>query len=572
MRALSRSLVIALISLVCSSPALAQTATGFALDRLVPSERGQDWFAADSLDVRGQARVTGGIVAGWSHEPLVVYDGDSGERERAIVANQWFGHVYASFTIVERLRLNVNLPVLIHQDGDSATLNGEQVRFRNATTLGDLRVGALLRLLGKYREPFSLGFGVQVFLPTGERSSFTGNGTVKVVPRLVAAGEISQFVYSAQAGLGLSPRREGWVNPSPGQSLGFVLAAGVRPIERLVIGPELWGETILSDSRFLKRTSTPLELLLGAHYAAGEFNLGAGAGAGLTRGYGAPQVRVVLGVEYAPAVDEPAPVAAALPTDQDGDGIIDKFDACPTEPGVETSDPATNGCPPPKDRDGDGVVDATDACPDEVGVRQDDPKKNGCPLPKDTDADGIPDETDACPEVAGEPAEDPKQHGCPRPKDRDGDGILDPDDACPDAPGPANAQPQSNGCPLARVESTQIVILEAVRFAYNSDRILPESEGVLNAVIAVLAAHPEIEGLEVHGHTDDKGAAAYNLRLSERRAASVAKWLVAHGIQKDRIRSSGFGKTRPIVPNDSEQNRERNRRVEFHIVPKSQGQ
>ena len=69
--------------------------------------------------------------------------------------------------------------------------------------------------------------------------------------------------------------------------------------------------------------------------------------------------------------------------------------------------------------------------------------------------------------------------------------------------------------------------------------------------------------IEVQGHTDNKGAAAYNLKLSDRRAASVKKYLVAHGIPADRLVSHGYGMTRPLVPNDTEQNRALNRRVQF---------
>jgi OOP family OmpA-OmpF porin len=69
--------------------------------------------------------------------------------------------------------------------------------------------------------------------------------------------------------------------------------------------------------------------------------------------------------------------------------------------------------------------------------------------------------------------------------------------------------------------------------------------------------------IEIQGHTDNKGAAAYNLKLSDRRAASVRKYLVAHGVATDRLVSRGYGLTRPIVPNDTEQNRALNRRVQF---------
>ena len=230
----------------------------------------------------------------------------------------------------------------------------------------------------------------------------------------------------------------------------------------------------------------------------------------------------------------PRPTGAPLrPADRDKDGILDNEDACPDVPGVKTSDPKTNGCPlPPPDRDKDGVLDADDACPDVPGVKTDDPKTNGCPPP---------------------------------PPDRDKDGIIDNEDACPDAPGPKNADPKKNGCPEARIEAGEIKILQQVKFKTGSADILPVSDAILNAVSAILRDHGEITSVRIEGHTDDRGSAAMNKALSGRRAASVAKWLVKHGIDKARLSSEGFGMTRPIDSNQTEEGRANNRRVEFHI-------
>jgi OmpA-OmpF porin, OOP family len=87
----------------------------------------------------------------------------------------------------------------------------------------------------------------------------------------------------------------------------------------------------------------------------------------------------------------------------------------------------------------------------------------------------------------------------------------------------------------------------------------------LNAVTKILDEHPEITKIGIEGHTDNRGAAAYNKRLSERRAASVVKWLVARGVAKSRLSSAGYGMERPIDSNDTDEGRQANRRVEFHI-------
>src|SRR5699024_6609683 len=139
--------------------------------------------------------------------------------------------------------------------------------------------------------------------------------------------------------------------------------------------------------------------------------------------------------------------------------------------------------------------------------------------------------------------EDPKKNGCPAepppppppPPDRDSDGVLDEVDACPDTPGPADPDPKKNGCPLARIEDGQVKITEQVKFKTASADILPESDLVLRAIADIIKGHPEITKVRVEGHTDNKGAPAYNKELSKKRASSVATWLIRAGVDKNRM-------------------------------------
>jgi serine/threonine protein kinase len=96
--------------------------------------------------------------------------------------------------------------------------------------------------------------------------------------------------------------------------------------------------------------------------------------------------------------------------------------------------------------------------------------------------------------------------------------------------------------------------------------ILPASDGVLEAVKKILDEHPELGKVSVEGHTDNRGSAAYNKKLSGRRAASVVRWLTRHGIDAKRLSSVGYGFDRPLDTNDTEEGRQANRRVEFHLV------
>jgi len=104
-----------------------------------------------------------------------------------------------------------------------------------------------------------------------------------------------------------------------------------------------------------------------------------------------------------------------------------------------------------------------------------------------------------------------------------------------------------------------------VKFKTNSSDILRESDPLLTAVATILRDHPEIQKIRVEGHTDNRGPAGYNKQLSDKRAASVVKWLTTFGIDKKRLVSKGWGLEHPIESNDSEEGRQANRRVEFHI-------
>lgn len=124
---------------------------------------------------------------------------------------------------------------------------------------------------------------------------------------------------------------------------------------------------------------------------------------------------------------EPGPKELNGCPDRDGDKIIDRLDECPDQPGLADF----KGCP---DRDGDGVPDKDDDCPDEAGVKD----LKGCP---DRDEDGVADKDDECPDNAGSI----ELKGCP---DRDGDGIPDHKDRCPEKPGPAS----NEGCPEVKLK------------------------------------------------------------------------------------------------------------------------
>lgn len=249
------------------------------------------------------------------------------------------------------------------------------------------------------------------------------------------------------------------------------------------------------------------------------------------------------------------------PGDRDADGYLDPEDGCPDEPENFNDFEDEDGCPDSADTDGDGILDDADSCVVDAEDGDGYLDADGCPE-VDNDLDRIVDADDACPNDPEDPDGYEDDDGCPD-ADNDQDGVPDVQDECPNEVGSKDKKPL--GCPidtLAIVTNCEVKILQQIHFEFNKDTIRPVSFPVLDAVVDILARNPSIK-LEVQGHTDDKGTAEYNYGLSNRRSTSVKQYLVSHGIAPDRLTSRGYGFDRPIVPNDTAENRALNRRVQF---------
>lgn len=118
---------------------------------------------------------------------------------------------------------------------------------------------------------------------------------------------------------------------------------------------------------------------------------------------------------------------------------------------------------------------------------------------------------------------------------------------------------------LAPIEIGQVVRLNNVFFDFDKWDLRPESFVELDRVVKLLRENPSIE-IEMSAHTDSHGSDEYNFKLSDNRARSVMEYIIAKGIGTHRIVSKGYGETKPEVPNDTDENRQLNRRVEFTIL------
>jgi len=201
----------------------------------------------------------------------------------------------------------------------------------------------------------------------------------------------------------------------------------------------------------------------------------------------------------------------------------------------------------PLDSDGDGIVDDLDKCPKTPkGMEVD---AQGCPL--DSDADGVINYADKCPNTPPGVAVD--SSGCP--PDSDGDGVPDYLDQCPSTP--VGATVNEVGC--WSLKATML-------FDTNSSYIKVEAHPLLDEVVTILEKNPQIE-VEIQGYADNTGTADYNQWLSERRAKRVMDYLMTKGIVPERLQAKGYGSTRPVASNATEEGRAQNRRVELKRMP-----
>lgn len=115
----------------------------------------------------------------------------------------------------------------------------------------------------------------------------------------------------------------------------------------------------------------------------------------------------------------------------------------------------------------------------------------------------------------------------------------------------------------------RIVITKKIHFEFDKAVIRPISFRILDAVVDIMKQNPDIRKVRVEGHTDSKGSDAYNIKLSQRRSNAVRDYLIAHGVEADRLVAVGYGETRPVADNGTAEGRARNRRVEFTILEQS---
>jgi outer membrane protein OmpA-like peptidoglycan-associated protein len=138
--------------------------------------------------------------------------------------------------------------------------------------------------------------------------------------------------------------------------------------------------------------------------------------------------------------------------------------------------------------------------------------------------------------------------------------ICDPKEEAPPPPPVAQAPPPPPPPPPAK--GTKIATVGSANFDFDKAEVNASGRDILDHAVKVLRDNPDLH-VTVEGHTDSVGSAAYNQKLSERRAQAVKRYLVRQGIESNRISAVGYGKSRPIASNDTDEGRAQNRRAEI---------
>ena len=510
---LRRATSVARLTLVTAAALLASAARAadapdVAIERMrLSSERG-GILSVESGQVLPHLGLAGALWAGYANDELVLHRLPDGPRVGSLVHDRWGGAVLASVGLFDRAQLTLEVPVTFYQDRSGGGLVAS-ARSIDSFGVGSLRLVPKVQLLDAARHGVDLAVQAGVTAPLGADSYIGSEWTVQ--PEVTATRTLGDVRLGVNLGAALRERARLADERLGSELLGQVGAAyGLKRATGLPV--ELGAVLAASASAahpFDREDETSVEARgYGAIDVAPPVRVLAGAGLGLMSGWGTPDWRVFAGVQVTiPRKATPAPVAAPPPPPP----------------------PAPKPPPPPPDRDGDGIPDAQDRCPAVPGRAE--------------------------------------NHGCPD-TDRDRDGVVDRLDACPDLPGPK----ENRGCPVkgaAKLEGDRIELGEVVYFATGKDVIQKRSDALLDSVATIMKAHPEIGKVRVEGHTDAQGKRAYNVKLSQRRAAAVVKALVKRGVPAARLAAQGLGPDRPVADNATAEGRAKNRRVELRVVEPS---
>jgi OmpA-OmpF porin, OOP family len=555
-------LLLAFVLIFVPKRAFSQQKT-FYLDRLTIGGAPDDGIAFWRPYVSPQPRLFAQMGLGFTLNPLhlrtIALDNEPRLRiyNEHPVSTQLIDYATVGVEAGGKAAFLATLPFVLYQSGsDPSPVNVRGVGNLQPFALMDARLDARARFFETDDKRWLFGGGISFFLPSGAQYSYGGDGAMSTAFNVSVETYIRKITLVVNSGLHIRP--VGVVGELAVGDEWTLGVGGFMPLRdgKYRVGGALFmstgiesltAQSRVEQSTFLSARNTPIEWMAEGRMALDpkrQLWAGGGLGTRLGTGYGAPDLRMIAVIGYHLPIEESEAsgperrmraIRERLGGDMDHDGIPDDVDLCPSDPEDHLDPDPNDGCPKQPDRDNDGIPDASDKCPDSP-----------------EDKDGIAD-LDGCPE-----------------EDYDNDGIPDVSDACPREPGRPSANPKTNGCPqFIKGGEIEIQILKQIQFDTGKATIKASSYPIMDEIVKLLKANPDIQRVSIEGHTDDRGGIDLNNRLSQERADSVVRYLVSHGIESSRLEAHGFGPSRPIDTNETDAGRQSNRRVEFHITDRA---
>jgi outer membrane protein OmpA-like peptidoglycan-associated protein len=523
------------------SIALAQQKVQIETQLFKPSPFVGDYFTVGTGDVMGECRWNIGLMLNYQNDPLVLAT-NSGDHLGSLVGHQTTANVLGAIKLLDWLALGFDVPVVVHQVGDKIST----VPTAGSGGMGDIRLVPRARLYKSAGGLFSLAAEAGVSLPTGKQfDAYMGRNGYSIFPRLLGSFDFGWSGLALNAGALFVSSQDKAFNVATGNAIDTRLGGwvGVVPKEVDLIA-EVNSQMKLGEP-LANAEETPMEFIGGMRWKAipGLFVTG-GAGAGVTAGAGGPDFRAFVGVQYAsccqkkatppPPPPPPPPPKPVCDADPDGDKVCS---ACVFDQKREAEFAS--------------VCKGADKCPAEAEDLDGNEDSDGCPDP-DNEPDGICDPWVEEQGLAGKYK-----------------GVCVGSDKCPAQPETVNSYQDEDGCQdqAVVIEDKKIIILQKVEFHFNEARIKDESFPLLDEVVKTLKENPQIQKISIEGHSDERGEARYNQKLSAGRVQTVLNYLVEHGVEAKRLTSKGFGEARPLIKGaTTEEDHQKNRRVEFIIL------
>jgi hypothetical protein len=459
-------------------------------------------FQLQSADVGREGDWSATALATYANEPLVLV---TAPNDNVAIADRMTLALGGAFAFGDRFEIGLHMPLYV-QSGEnlnSATMFGEPPA--SGTARGDLTLNAKARLVRRHGRNGTLvaGAGLGLALPTASNEAFAGSAKPQLhalaLISLTPAALDNKLDLIANAGAVIRATAE-FHDVHQGDALAWGIGASFHARPALAFAAELFGELVpggIRDAMGATSALDTIEALAGVHYQMDRrVNIGVALGRGLTTGIGAPAVRGVLTVTFAPTTPQSIGTRYVA-GDHDRDGVPDDVDKCPDEPEDKDGFEDDDGCPDP-DNDHDGIADAKDKCPNVAEDRDGFEDEDGCPDP-DNDHDGIPDRFDHCPN---------------QPETING---IDDEDGCPDA-----------GEGLVKLAGDHLEIGEPIKFSA-AGKLAPESFNALGQLGATLRAHTELAKIRIVAH------------VLAPHAQAVVDWLVQYGIAAARLEATFAG-------------------------------